>query len=55
MVRAVHDAAVALGAQCHDTCAFGDLSGGGALDQVKGYTQVMARARVLSFMHFSAN
>lgn len=45
-VKRVHDAAIALGAQCDDSCVFG---GGGAIDQVKSYT--LTRAKALMFLH----
>jgi hypothetical protein len=46
-IRRVHDAAVALGAECDSSsCVFNDV---GAIDQVKSYTRV--RARTLMFLH----
>lgn len=49
VVRQIHDAAVALGAECDDSCVFNN--GGGAIDQVKSYTLERARAfTILSTM-----
>lgn len=45
-IRRVHDAAIALGAECDDSCLFNDV---GAIDQVKSCTRV--RARTLMFLH----
>ena len=47
LYRAVHDAAIALGAHCDSSCVFN--SGGGALDQAKSAT--LGRARALMFLH----
>jgi hypothetical protein len=46
-IRRVHDAAVALGAECNPaTCRFNDV---GAVDQVKSCTLERARARAFLF------
>jgi hypothetical protein len=44
-IRRVHDAAIALGAQCHASCIFNDV---GAIDQVKEYA--IERARALTYL-----
>jgi len=48
-IRRVHDAAIALGAECHSSCVYNDAynNGGGAIDQVKSYTQTRAHALFL--------
>lgn len=49
MVKAVHDAAVSLGAQCGDWCAFNDT---GAIGQPKSYkAATLGRAHALSLLH----
>jgi hypothetical protein len=46
-IRRVHDAAIALGAECDSSsCVFNN--GGGAIDQVKSYT--LTRAHALMFL-----
>lgn len=47
LIRGIHDAAIALGAQCHSSCAYNN--GGGAIDQAKSHT--MTRAKALMFLH----
>jgi hypothetical protein len=44
-IRRVHDAAIALGAECDSSCVFNDV--GGAIDQVKSYTLTRAHALML--------
>ncbi len=51
LVRNIHDASVALGAQCDSSCVFNDV--GGAIDQVKSYTA--ARDCALSFVQRLTN
>jgi hypothetical protein len=46
-IRRIHDAAIALGAECDSSCVFN--AGGGAIDQVKSYT--LTRAHALMFRH----
>jgi hypothetical protein len=46
MARQAHDAAVALGAQCDDSCVFNN--GGGAIDQVM--MAAIIRAKALAFL-----
>lgn len=48
-LRRVHDAAIALAAQCNSSCAFNN--GAGAIDQVKSYTVERARALLLSSLN----
>ena len=45
-INRVHDAAIALGAECNSSCVFNDV---GAIDQVESAT--VGRARVLLFLH----
>jgi hypothetical protein len=45
-IRQVHDAAIALGAECNSSCVFNEV---GIIDQVKSAT--VGRARALLFLH----